>query len=180
MYSAEQKQMELLMGLSQNIKTVPLSAVVALWPRIANISFLARSQPLLARSHPLVLSAGAGRADLVEFLLPLSGDEEIHAAFEISAQRKHLNTLKLFIGHVDPNGNNGQALQWAISNKDYPMIDFLLDIVNPKDALTYMKAGWSGTDAWMYVSDHAAAKSSAKRIQKAINTVSPLSSVRKM
>lgn len=165
--------LDLLRNLSQRIKTVPLSEMVEAWPRIAHISFL-------AHTHPLIPASGAGRADLVQFLLPLAGDEDTHRAFEISAQRMHLNTLKLFIGHVDPNGNNGQALQWAMSNKDYPMIDFLLEIVNPKNALKRMKPGWGGTAEWMYVRDHSVSKASAKRIQKAINTVSTLSSVRKM
>ena len=124
-----------VLQLSQTIKTVSLQDVVEVWPEISHFEF----NP---RNHPLVLAAGSGRAELVEFLLPFAQDYFTHKAFEVSAQREHLHVLKLFIGCVDPNGNKGQALQWAMYNKDYPMIDFLLDLVNPKDALDMMKPAW--------------------------------------
>lgn len=161
-HNLEQDAMDLLLALSQTMKTVPLHEVVEMWPRIAHISFE-------SRPHPLILAAGVGRRDLVEFLLPLANDEDRHKAFENSAQRKHLNTLKLFIGQVDPNGNDGQALQWAISNKDYPMIDFLLEIVNPSDALAMMKPGWGNSAEWMYVNEYTKSVACAKKIHQALD-----------
>lgn len=168
-----QNQMREFAHLWQTIKTVPLKDVVDVWPAISQITFE-------ARQHPLVLAAGAGRADLVEFLLPRTGDKEAHIAFETSAQRKHLHVLKLFVGLVDPNGNNGQALQWAIYNKDYPMMDFLLTLVNPKDALVKMKPAWGDTEGWGYVNDVMRAKASAKQITAALKDVSGSSKIRKI
>lgn len=162
-----------VLQLSQTIKTVSLQDVVEVWPEISHFEF----NP---RNHPLVLAAGSGRADLVEFLLPFAQDYFTHKAFEVSAQREHLHVLKLFIGCVDPNGNKGQALQWAMYNKDYPMIDFLLDLVNPKDALDMMKPAWGDTDGWNYVNDAARAKASAKRLNTVLENVSALSKIRKM
>lgn len=168
----EDNQAEKVAQLARTIKTVSLEDVVAVWPEISKFAF--------ARNHPLVLAAGAGRADLVEFLLPSAGDNDVHTAFEISAQRKQLHVLKLFIGSVDPNGNDGQALQWAIYNKDYPMMDFLLTVVNPKDALAKMKPAWGDTDGWMYANNVMHAKASAKQIALALKDISSSSKTRKM
>lgn len=173
----EDNRAEKVEQLARTIKTVSLEEVVAVWPEISEFSF-ARDHPLAL--HPLVLAAGAGRADLVEFLLPSTGDDDVHNAFEFSAQRKHLHVLKLFIGSVDPNGNDGQALQWAIYNKDYPMMDFLLTVVNPKDALDKMKPAWGDTDGWMYANNVMHAKASAKQIAAALKDISPSSKTRKM
>lgn len=162
-----------VLQLARTINTVALEDVVAVWPTISDYQFS-------PRQHPLVLAARAGRADLVTFFLPNASDEVSHIAFEDSAQRKHLHVLKLFVGLVDPNGNKGQALQWAMYNKDYPMIDFLLDLVNPKDALDMMKPAWGDTDGWNYVNDAARAKASAKQITAALKDVSVSSKMRKI
>lgn len=159
--------------LANTIKTVSLEEVIRLWPEISDFGFV-------TRNHPLVLAAGAGRADLVTFLLPFAQDQAIHSAFETSAQRKHLQVLKLFIGSVDPNGNNGQALQWAMYNQDYPMIDFLLDFVNPKNALNSMEHAWGDTSQWRYVNEYAQANSTAQTIRKALSEVEHASQHRKI
>lgn len=151
-----------VIDLSQRIKTASLTEVSTLWPKIAHV-------PFKVRTNPLILAAGAGRADLVEFLLPFFGDEDKHWAYETSAQKNHLSTLQLFIGHVDPNGNRGQALQWAMANKDYHMMDFLLSVVNPKEALAAMKPAWGETAEWMYVNDYVQARASATNIRHALD-----------
>lgn len=172
-HNLEHDTMGLLLALSQTMKTVPLHEVVELWPRIAHIS--SDSRP-----HLLILAAGVGRNDLVEFLLPFANDEDRHKAFENSAQRKHLNTLKLFIGQVDPNGNDGQALAWAISNKDYPIIDYLLQIVNPHDALVKTQSAWGHTAEWVYVNEYKKSVACAKKIHQALDGVDGAFRGRKM
>lgn len=159
--------------LPGQIKTIALDEVVQHWPEVSHVAF-----PL--RSHPLFLAACVGRVDLVEFFLPFASDEDKHSSYEVSAQRMHLGVLKKIVRHVDPNCNNGQALQWAMYNKDYPMIDFLLDLVNPKDALDMMKPAWGDTREWMYVNDVVRATASAKRLNKALKKVSPSLKQKKM
>lgn len=109
----------------------------------------------------LSVAAEWGRVECLRILIDFANPNELIYAAGDAAYEGHMEALQFLLQHCDPKEAESYPLQMAAMGQREEIIDFLIPLSNPLDALNDLSEGHNNKDTFNFLQDILARRQKA-------------------